>query len=194
MTRRLSAADDTRDNVTVRRATGNDLDVVVALRIALLREYREHPIYGRLRADAEARARPIFAAQIDSDREAIFLAEDSATRETIGMLRCVESIASPLLVPDRYCYVSSVYVKPPHRRRGALHRLFERAEHWCRERGLSEMRLHNVGTRSSSAAVWDTFGFEVVEQVRLLRLEPTADRPRMIAGTAKDAPIAPPPR
>jgi len=191
--RRPSASDDASRKLTIRRATSSDLDAVVALRIALLREYREHPIYGRLRADAELRARPIFAAQIDSDREAIFLAEAHAPREAIGMLRCVESVASPLLVPDRYCYVSSVYVKPEHRRRGVLRQLFERARHWCDERGLPEMRLHNVSARSVSAAVWDAFGFEVVEQVRLLRLDPV-DQKRVSASATADAREAPAPR
>lgn len=154
--------------VTIRRAKANDLEAVVALRLALLREYGDHPIYGRLRADAEQRARPMFAGQLDSETEVIFLAEENDV--PIGLLRCVESAASPLLMPDRYCYVSSAYVRPEYRRKGVLHELFERAVSWCRDRGLTEMRLHNVGSRESSAATWDSMGFEVVEQVRVLRL------------------------
>jgi ribosomal protein S18 acetylase RimI-like enzyme len=186
--RPASALDDTR-RITVRRATANDLDVVLALRLALLREYGSHPIYGRLRPDAETRARPVFAAQLDSEREASFLAEEGDT--PLGMLRCVESMSSPLLIPDRYCYVSSVYVKPEHRRRGVLRLLFERARHWCRERDLSEMRLHNVGSRSSSAAAWDALGFEVVEQVRLFRLDGGASADAMRhASRTMDQPAA----
>jgi GNAT superfamily N-acetyltransferase len=158
--------------VKVRRATSADLETVIALRLALLREYSEHPIYGRLRPDAEQRARPIFAAQLDSDREAIFLAEENMV--VAGLIRCVETAASPLLIPDRYCYVSSVYVRPEARRHGVLRALLQRAQNWCRERGLTEMRLHNVGSRESSAAAWDSLGFEVVEQVRVLHLA-TAD-------------------
>lgn len=152
----------------VRRATSADLETVIALRLALLREYSEHPIYGRLRPDAEQRARPIFAAQLDSDHEVIFLADENAV--IVGLIRCVETAASPLLIPDRYCYVSSVYVRPEARRHGVLRALLERARGWCRERGLSEMRLHNVGSRASSALAWDSLGFEVVEQVRVLHL------------------------
>jgi len=111
----------TAARIIVRRAIANDLDVVVALRIALLREYGEHPIYGRLRADAEKRARPMFATQLDSDHEVMFLAEEDGI--AIGLIRCVESAASPLLIPDRYCYISSVYVRPEHRRRGVLRKL-----------------------------------------------------------------------
>jgi GNAT superfamily N-acetyltransferase len=157
----------------VRRGTSADLDTILAMRLALLREYSEHPIYGRLRSDAEQRARPIFAAQLDSENEVVFLAEVNAV--ALGLIRCVETAASPLLIPDRYCYISSVYVRPEARRHGVLKELFQRARDWCRERGLTEMRLHNVGTRESSAAAWDALGFKVVEQVRVLHLG--ADHP-----------------
>ena len=156
--------------VTVRRATARDLETIIALRLELLREYHDHPIYGQLRPDAAARARPMFAAQLESPSEAMFLAEEKDS--PAGMLRCVESIASPLLLPERYCYVSSAYVRPNYRRRGVLHDLFECAVAWSRERGLTEMRLHNVGTRGDSVAAWESLGFDVVEQVRVLRLPP----------------------
>jgi GNAT superfamily N-acetyltransferase len=110
----------------------------------------------------------MFAAQLEAPSEAMFLAEEKES--PVGMLRCVESIASPLLLPERYCYVSSAYVRPSYRRRGVLHDLFECAVGWCRERGLTEMRLHNVGTRADSVSAWDSLGFDVVEQVRVLRL------------------------
>ncbi len=157
------------NGLVVRRAAPGDLDAVVALRLALLREYPEHPIYGRLRRDAEERARPIFAQQLDAENEVMFLAE--VRGKAVGLLRCVETSASPLLVPDRYCYVSSVYVNPEQRRQGVLQELLHRARAWCQERGLTEMRLHNVGARQSAVAAWDALGFEVVEQVRILRLD-----------------------
>jgi GNAT superfamily N-acetyltransferase len=156
------------DRITVRRAGTADLDTVVKLRVALLREYASHPIYGRLRPDAERHARPLFAAQLASPLEAIFLAECAG--EAVGILRCVETQASPLLLPERYAYVSSVYVVPAARRRGVLRALQAAAERWCRGRGLAEMRLHNVGTNDSARGAWDALGFEVVEQVRLRHL------------------------
>ena len=52
--------------IEVRRATIADLDTVIELRIALLREYKEHPIYGRMHPQAEERARPVFLQQIQS--------------------------------------------------------------------------------------------------------------------------------
>jgi GNAT superfamily N-acetyltransferase len=153
-----------RTSIVVREATLDDLQVVVELRLALLRENTEHPVYGRLRRDARERALNLFAAQLEHPSETIFLAERAG--ETVGILRCVESTGSPLLTPIRYCYVSSVYVRPEARRAGVLHALFERATQWCTERGLDEMRLHNVPDTAASAA-WEALGFEVVEQVRM---------------------------
>jgi len=158
--------------VKVRRATSADLDTVIALRVALLREYRHHPVYGRLRPDAEARARPAFATQLASTMEAIFLALEDG--EAVGLLRCVDIVGAPMLLPERYCYVSSVYVKPEYRRRGMLRAMLASAESWCRERGLTEMRLHNVDTSQTAVGTWDALGFEVVEQVRVLRFDDLA--------------------
>jgi GNAT superfamily N-acetyltransferase len=153
----------------VRPARIRDLDAVVALRLALLREHPDHPIYGRLRTEIDRRARDLFASQLRTPSESIFLAElDNAV---VGILRCVESNGSPLLEPARYGYVSSVYVRPESRRRGVLRALLAEAERWCRARGLSQMRLHNV-TGSSAEHAWDAMGFRIVEQVRLLDLEP----------------------
>ncbi len=162
------AATQAPARVTVREAQLTDLATVVELRLSLLREASEHPVYGRLRPDAAERAPELFAIQLASANEVTFLAERAG--RVIGILRCVETHGSPLLQPGRYCYVSSVYVRPEHRRSGALRGLFHRARAWCRGRGLHEMRLHNI-PGGVAAAAWDALGFEVVEQVRLLRLD-----------------------
>lgn len=159
---------DSDATVSIRRATSDDLDAVVRLRLALLREYPDHAIYGRLRANADQLARPVFATQLESGNETTFLAEHGG--QAVGILRVVESAASPFLMPERYCYVSSVYVVPALRRRGVLRQLLDRAIDWCGHRGLGEMRLHSVGERESASAAWDALGFEVVEQVRIRRV------------------------
>ena len=162
------AATQAPARVTVREAHPADLAAVVDLRLSLLREASEHPVYGRLRPDAAERAPELFAIQLASANEVTFLAERAG--QLIGILRCVETHGSPLLHPGRYCYVSSVYVRPAHRRSGALRVLFGCARAWCRGRGLHEMRLHNI-PGGIAAAAWNALGFEVVEQVRLLRLD-----------------------
>ncbi len=165
--RHRSAQDS--DAVTVRAAGPRDLDAVVALRLALLREHPDHPVYGRLRRDVLDRARELFAHQLRSSMEVIFLAERDA--EVIGVLRCMESVGSPLLEPARYAYVSSVYVRPEARRTGVLRALLEAADRWSRGRGLYQMRLHNVAGSAAAEGAWSALGFAVVEQVRVRDLD-----------------------
>ena len=155
--------------IHVRQATVRDLEAVMELRLALLREHPDHPIYGRLRRDVSGRARELFATQLRSTSEAIYLAETE--RVVAGILRCVESTGSPLLDPARYAYVSSVYVRPELRRRGVLRDLLRSADAWARSRGLEQMRLHNVAGSDSAEGAWTALGFEVVEQVRIRRLD-----------------------
>jgi GNAT superfamily N-acetyltransferase len=157
----------------VREATSRDLESVVSLRLALLREHPEHPIYGRLRSDVGDRARELFATQLRSTMESIFLAERAEA--VVGVLRCVESIGSPLLEPARYAYVSSVYVRPEARRGGVLRALLRAAERWARARGLDQMRLHNVAGSVDAEGAWSALGFDVVEQVRVRNLGQATD-------------------
>jgi GNAT superfamily N-acetyltransferase len=163
-----AVASTASSRVRVREATLRDLDAVVALRLALLREHPDHPIYGRLRSDVDDRARGLFASQLRSTAEAIFLGElDGAI---VGVLRCVESSGSPLLDPARYAYVSSTYVRPESRRRGVLRALLRAADRWARARGLDQMRLHNVAGSAAAEGAWSALGFAVVEQVRVRNL------------------------
>ena len=150
--------------ISVRQARPDDLDAVVELRLSLLREYGDHPLYGRLHPDARRRAFDLYRAQLASSHETIFVAE--LGDEVVGVLRCVDTPSSPLLTPDRYCYVSSAYVKPHTRRKGVLSALIEAAEHWCDARGITEMRLHNASGVRMAEDTWSALGFEVVEQVR----------------------------
>ena len=171
---RMTAAQDSghlppsTSHLIIRPATRGDLATVVALRLALLDEHKDNPVYSRQRDDAPARARRLFAAQLESAHETTFLAEEGGT--VVGILRCVSSQGSPLLEPAGYCYVSSVYVVPAARRRGVLRSLLERAEAWARERGFPEIRLHSVAGHPGSNAAWDAMGFEVVELLRVRRV------------------------
>jgi ribosomal protein S18 acetylase RimI-like enzyme len=149
----------------VRRATPADLEQVVSLRLALLREHPNHPVYGRLHPGIDVRARDLFARQLRDDGEAIFLAEHGHT--VVGIIRVVEMIGSPLLEPARYAYVSSTYVLPEFRQQGALHALIAEVEQWAAARGLDQLRLHNVAGSQSAEGAWSALGFEVVEQVRV---------------------------
>jgi GNAT superfamily N-acetyltransferase len=150
--------------LSVREAKLSDLDTVVELRLSLLREYGDHPLYGRLHPDVRRRALELYRTQLTSAHETMFVAE--VGDEIVGVLRCVDAPSSPLLTPERYCYVSSAYVKPHTRRKGVLTALMDAAERWCDARGITEMRLHNASGVRLAEDTWSALGFEVVEQVR----------------------------
>jgi ribosomal protein S18 acetylase RimI-like enzyme len=152
----------------VREAGGADLPTVLELRLALLREHGDSPLYGRLRPDVRRRAERLYAAQLASRSEVTFLAEmDGAV---VGVLRCMLAQGAPLLLPEQYAYVSSAYVRPPARRRGVLRALLAAAERWGAARGADELRLHNAADNPVASAVWERFGFQAVEILRIRRL------------------------
>ena len=167
-----AAGSDAPAAVVIGTATPADLAVVVELRLALLREHGDSPLYGRLRQDAPRRAERLYAAQLAAPGEATFLAERGGA--VVGILRCMTAQGAPLLHPDRYGYIASVYVRPEARRRGVLRALLAAAEGWCVERGLTELRLHNAADNPVANAVWAAFGFQAVEVLRLRPLDAAA--------------------
>lgn len=150
--------------VTVRRATLEDLPLVLELRLALLAEHADSPVYGRLRPDVRERATRLYRRQLSSPGEVIFLAQRDGV--VVGILRCLDAVGSPLTEPERYGYISSVYVRPEARRGGVLRALMRAAERWCGRRGLEELRLHNAAGNATAGATWERLGFQVVEVLR----------------------------
>lgn len=152
------------DALVVRTATLEDLDVVVALRMQLLREEGRSPLYANPRRDAARHLRLLCEAQLASPSEASFLATDDG--RGIGILRCTVSRVPRLVHPTRYGFLSSAFVAPSHRRRGVLRALLLEAERWCRARGLREVRLHCTVENAEGNATWEALGYAPAEVVR----------------------------
>lgn len=150
--------------LTIRPASLADVDAIVRFRLELLREHGRHPIYGKLRSDALERMHRSTPLHLASGRQITYLAFEGRT--PIGMLRCLEARGSPLLVPSRYGYITSVYVSRAHRRRGILKRLVDAAVTWARARGLTEMRVHSTPDNVAASTVWERLGFPAVEHLR----------------------------
>lgn len=148
---------------SVRLATLDDLDVVVQLRLALLREEAKVATLPPLRRDASLRARNIFAAELEGGHGATYLAFDRS--RAVGVLRCTISRNTQLVRPRRYAYLSWGWVRPGFRRRGVLRAMVTAAEEWCRERRVTEIRLRvNLGNAVGNAS-WEALGFAPEELV-----------------------------
>ena len=160
------AASSRRRPVRVRVATERDVDEVAALRLALAAEESQG---GRISARLAARARRISAAHIGGESEVTLLAV--AAGRVVGMVRCVEVSGVALVGPSRYAVLTSAFVRPGSRRRGALSALLDAADAWCRSRQLGEIRLHcRIGNDGGQAA-WSALGFAPVE-IRYTRTVP----------------------
>jgi len=155
-------------SVNVRIATVSDLDTVVALRLALLREHSTNPLFERLHPDAERRARELYHSHLASPDQIMLLAERDGA--PVGILRCVHAVSSPLLLPEAYAYLSSAYVVPRERRMGILKALFEEGVRWCSARGLREFRLYVSIEDEAARSAWSSLGFAAVEELRVHRL------------------------
>lgn len=158
-----------RRTISVRTATVADIDSVVALRLALLREEGVRAGNAPLRRDAASRARRSYGLQLADPAEATLLAIDRGT--AVGVLRCTMSREVSPTREQRYAFLTSAYVVPSHRRHGVMRRLLTAADAWCRIRRLSEMRLHVQWENVSGNSAWDALGFEAFE-VRRRRVVP----------------------
>ncbi|CAN5378687.1 hypothetical protein BH23GEM2_BH23GEM2_17440 [soil metagenome] len=138
---------------------------MLRLRFALLSEQSSNPLYRRVHPDAERRARRLFARQLASRSESLLLAEHAG--EVVGILRCAEIDSSPLLLPERYAYLSSAYVLPEWRRQGVLRQLLAAAEEWAADRRLDEMRLSAASDSKMALAAWRALGFIAAEQLHV---------------------------
>ncbi|MCC6930913.1 MAG: GNAT family N-acetyltransferase [Gemmatimonadaceae bacterium] len=159
--------------VVIRAATPADLDAVVSLRLALLREEARNPLFARARRDLPSRVADLTALQLSATGEVTLLALHGA--DAIGILRATSSRGTRLVHPLRYGFLTSAYVRPAHRRAGVLRRLLEGAEAWCRDQGLTEVRLHCALENVEGNQAWDALGYAPAEVVRRRVLPP---RPR----------------
>jgi ribosomal protein S18 acetylase RimI-like enzyme len=151
--------------VVVRRATLKDLSQIVALRLALLREEERNPFFAKPHPDAEERALELTRAELTSPGEVFLLAARGAS--IVGMLRCRSVRRMPLVAESRQAVVTTVYVVPEARRTGVLRALLDGADRWCRQQGLTGMRLQCALTNDVGRKAWESLGFSPAEVVYL---------------------------
>ena len=148
-------------HIVVRRATLDDLDQVVALRLALLREEERNPFFANPHPDADARAVELTRGELTAPGEVILVA--SIDDAIVGMLRCRLVRRMPLVAGDRQAVVTTVYVVPAQRRRGVLGALLNAADRWCRRQGVTDMRLQCAVTNDVGRKAWESLGFTPAE-------------------------------
>lgn len=153
------------DPVVVRRATGRDLEDLVALRLALLREESRNPFFSNPHPDAARRAHRLTKEELGTPGQVFLVAlRDGAT---VGMLRCREVRRTPLVADARQAVVTTVYVVPSQRKTGVLRALLEGADRWCRQHRIGAIRLQCALSNDVGRKAWESLGFKAAELLYL---------------------------
>jgi GNAT superfamily N-acetyltransferase len=152
------------DETTVRRATLDDLDEVLALWTHYLRQHRGNPAYRLAKPGLEKR-RELFRQHIEGPKSVVFvLARRDGGLD--GMVTCFAEENLPYFVPPRYARIQTPYVREDARRRGNLRQLITAALRWAREEEFVEIRMYTPATSVVGNAIAEELGFEAIEVVR----------------------------
>lgn len=156
--------------ITLRRATLDDLPELVALWSHYIREHQSNPAYRRLPPGALEERREVFARRLADERSAIFvLARKDGGLD--GMLACFVEENDPYFLPRSYARLQTPFVRKDARHRGNLKRLLQAAFTWAREQEMTEIRLWVGADNLVANAIADELGFEAVEVVRRRALD-----------------------
>lgn len=150
---------------TVRAATEDDIEEVVALWSHYLRANAKNPAYQHLPADAVRARKERFLEHIRGSEAAVFVVEgEYGGLEAI--LTCFVEDNYPYFTPPKFGRLQSPFVRPEARRRGHLKKLLVTAYDWARRLELTEVRLYTSADAVIANALAEEFGFTAFEVVR----------------------------
>jgi len=155
---------------TVRRATLDDLDEILALWAHYIRVHRANPAYRNMPHDALPQRRALFADHIRGDGSDVFVVM-GADGSLEGMLSCFEEENAPYFHPPRYARIQTPYVRPEARGRGHLNLLLDEAYRWARERELTEVRFFVSAMADLANQLAEEHGFEAIAVIRRRAIE-----------------------
>lgn len=160
----------TAGRIVVRHATPADLEAIVAMRLALLREEARNPFFAKPHPEAGRRARRLTNAELTAPGQVFLVAVRGDA--VVGMLRCRTVRRSPLVADAHQAVVTTVYVVPSQRRGGVLRALLEAADRWCRQHRLTGMRLQCALSNDVGRRAWEALGFKPAELLYLRDIPP----------------------
>lgn len=155
---------DARDTrLTIRRATGGDLDVVVHLAEELLRYQAGPPMWFPYLPETEAGERAYQTELAASPRAAQWLAYHDGRPVGLQDFEPAPDWLSPLLVPEGAVYLPHGYTAPDGRGTGVGTALLAAGLAWAREAGYTHCLLHFLSANVLGARFWLGHSFRPVE-------------------------------
>jgi GNAT superfamily N-acetyltransferase len=156
-----SSADQT---YSIRRATLDDADTIVAQRKGMLEEIRKGDI--GLLDTALAAFEHWLISNLNAEKYLGWLAVSQNGTVVAGLgLWLIEWPPSLLSTSPYRGYILNVYTDVGHRKQGLARRLTQTALDWCRENGINVIDLH---ASPYGRPLYESLGFEANNQMRLI--------------------------
>jgi GNAT superfamily N-acetyltransferase len=141
------------------RAAGYaDLDVILDLWGTMMAEHEANDPRIRLADCALGSYRSYLSYHINNAASRVLLAESGGTPAGFCLVAITNNLK--MFLPERYGYLSDLYVQPRARRQGVGRRLVESELAWLAERGVTNVQLQFYQFNKAGEAFWRAMGFE----------------------------------
>lgn len=154
----VDAENEMSDNVTIREATGADLDGVVDLWVELMDFHRERDIRFARSPDGHERFREYLLERLADGDSRLLVAEVGGNLAGY----CLAALCKfpPVFAERDYGAVYDLAVSAAVRRRGMGEALFRAAREWFAERGMRRVEVGIALSNPLAAAFWQKMGFD----------------------------------
>lgn len=140
--------------VTIRPATGDDLDRLFAFEHAMIEA--ERPFDSAIRSGGDVRYYDLERLIASPDAELVVAEIDG---ETIGSGYARIESSKAYLKHRKHSYLGFMYVVPEHRGKGVNKRIVEVLESWSASKGVTEMRLEVYVANAGAIRAYEKSGY-----------------------------------
>jgi len=145
------------DQITVRRAGLDDLELLLAFEQAMINA--ERPFDETIRSGGDVRYYDL-EGLISSPEAEVLVAELGS--EIIGSGYARIEAAEPYLDHDKHSYLGFMYVVPEHRGKGINKMIVEALEAWSLSQGVSEMQLEVYVKNIAAIKAYEKSGYDAL--------------------------------
>ncbi len=163
--------------MNIRKARPRDVDALVGLWIEFM-DFHTALDSGFVRAvDAADRWAAYITERIEDCCFAVLVAEIDG--EVVGYVVATEIQYPPITTIRSYGFLQEIAVTEKHRKRGIGRRLFEAAEQWLLDRGVSRIEVKVDVLNPDSRAFWESAGFAPHTETLIKHCPVTKDEGRL---------------
>ena len=145
------------DNITYRRATLDDLEVLVETRVRTLRAANKLPDSEEM-SDVRENTREYYRAALSDNSHVAYLVYDSDVVVATGGVTFYSLMPMYVLKTGKCAYIMNMYTAPEYRRRGIAWKMLDLLVTEVRSRGLISVALEAT---EMGKPMYEKYGFKV---------------------------------